>query len=157
MRSRINLILLVWMALLVGGVSDAYADDLTRSVTTSDLTIRYGVVPASHAATLAGVSPQATHNLNLYLLTVALFDRSTGERIENAHVVAIVKGPRSEASHLHAKPMTKSLDPAREGGAVTYGNVFDARWKGIYHIELVITRNGEVRPEHVKFNYDQQF
>ncbi|CAN0624384.1 exported protein of unknown function [Burkholderia multivorans] len=132
MRSRIYSVFLVWMVLFVGTVSAAFADELTRSVTTRHLTVHYGVVPARHAAELAsGSSPEAAHNVNLYVLTVALFDRSTGESIENAHVMAVVNGPRSEASRLHAKPMTRRLDPARAGGSVTYGNLFDMRWRGM--------------------------
>ncbi|WP_175746976.1 hypothetical protein [Burkholderia pyrrocinia] len=157
MRLRINSILLVWLLMLVGNISAAYADDLTRSVTTRDLSIHYGVVPTSQASAPTRSSPQAIHNVNLYVLTVALFDKSTGKRIEDAHVVAVVRGPRSEASRVHSKAVTMQLDPVREGGAITYGNVFDARWKGTYHIELSITQNGETHPEHVLLNYEQQF
>nr|WP_243849578.1 hypothetical protein [Paraburkholderia rhizosphaerae] len=158
MLSRIHSILLVWMVLFVGTVSAAFADELTRSVTTRHLTVHYGVVPASHAPKLvSGSSPDAAHNVNLSVLTVALVDRSNGERIGNAHVMAVVKGPRSEASHLHAKPTTKPLDPAWADGTVTYSNMFDMRWGGIYHIELLITRKGETHPERVRFNIDQQF
>ncbi|MCS3394581.1 hypothetical protein [Burkholderia thailandensis] len=157
MRSRIFLVLLAWLALLVGEVSTACANDLTRSVTTRDLAVHYGVVPASSTVAPGGSSDEASRNVNLYRLTVALFDRSTGKRIENAHVVAVVRGPRSEASSLHATSTRIQLAPARDGNAVTYGNVFDARWKGVYHIDLMITRDGIAHPEHVRLNYDQQF
>ncbi|MBR8067599.1 hypothetical protein KDX32_31570 [Burkholderia ambifaria] len=157
MRSRIFLVLIAWLALLVGEVSPACANDLTRSVTTGKLVVHYGVVPASRAATAGGASGAASDNVNLFLLTVALFDRSNGQRIEHAHVVAVVQGPRSEASAFHAKSTRIPLDPTRDGNAITYGNVFEARWKGVYHIELTITRDGLAQPEHVRLNYDQQF
>jgi len=157
MRSRIFLVLLAWLALLVGAVSTAGANDLTRSVTTGKLVVHYGVVPASRAATPGGGSGVASNNVNLFLLTVALFDRSNGKRIDNAHVVAVVQGPRSEASAFHSKSTRIALDPTQDGNAVTYGNVFDARWKGVYHIDLTITSDGLAHPEHVRLNYDQQF
>ena len=133
LRSRIFLVLIAWLALLVGEVSPACANDLTRSVTTGKLVVHYGVVPAGRAATAGGSSGEASNNVNLYRLTVALFDRSNGKRIENAHVVAVVQGPRSEASSFHSKSTGIQLDLTRDGNAVTYGNVFDARWKGVYH------------------------
>ncbi len=157
MRSRIFLVLLAWLVLLVGEVSTAGANDLTRSVTTRDLAVHYGVVPASRVAAPGGSSSEASRNVNLYLLTVAVFDRSTGKRVENAHIVAVVRGPRSEASPFHSKSTRIQLDPVRNGDAVTYGNVFDARWKGVYHIDLTIARDGVAHPEHVRLNYDQQF
>jgi hypothetical protein len=126
-------------------------------VTTGKLVVHYGVVPASRAATAGGSSGAASDNVNLFLLTVALFDRSNGQRIEHAHVVAVVHGPRSEASAFHAKSTRIPLDPTRDGNAVTYGNVFEARWKGVYHIDLTITRDGLAQQEHVRLNYDQQF
>ncbi|WP_244100700.1 hypothetical protein [Burkholderia ambifaria] len=92
MRSRIFLVLIAWLALLVGEVSPACANDLTRSVTTGKLVVHYGVVPAGRAATAGGASGAASDNVNLFLLTVAMFDRSNGQRIEHAHVVVVVQG-----------------------------------------------------------------
>jgi len=92
MRSRIFLVLIAWLALLVGEVSPACANDLTRSVTTGKLVVHYGVVPAGRAATVGGASGAASDNVNLFLLTVAMFDRSNGQRIEHARVVAVVQG-----------------------------------------------------------------
>ncbi|AFJ89996.1 hypothetical protein MYA_5656 [Burkholderia sp. KJ006] len=157
MRSRPFVVLLAWLALLVGQVAPAAANDLTRSVTSGDIAVNFGVVPANQTAAAGGSAADASSNVNLYLLTVALFDRSTGKRIENAHITAVVKGPRSEASSFHTKPKQMQLEPARDGNAVTYGHVFDARWKGIYHIDLAITRDGSTHVEHVRLNYDQQF
>ncbi|WP_257128456.1 hypothetical protein [Burkholderia sp. MSMB1459WGS] len=157
MRSRIFPVLLAGLALLAGEVSTACANDLTRSVTTPTLVIHYGVVPASRAATPGGHAGDASNNVSLYLLTVALFDKSNGNRIEHARVAAVVQGPRSEASSFHSKPTRMQLDPTPDGNAVTYGNVFDARWKGVYHIDLTITGDGLAHPEHVRLNYDQQF
>ncbi|MFL9941918.1 hypothetical protein [Paraburkholderia graminis] len=157
MRSRIYSVLLVWMVLFVGVGSAAFADELTRSVTTRHLTVHYGLVPVSRAAELAsGSSREAVHDVNLYVLTVALFDRATGESVQNARVMAVIKGPRSEASRVHAKPSARPLNPVRASGPVTYSNTFDMRWSGIYHVELLITRKGETHPERVRFNIEQQ-
>jgi hypothetical protein len=91
MRSRPFVVLLAWLALLVGQVAPAAANDLTRSVTSGDIAVNFGVVPANQTAAAGGSAADASSNVNLYLLTVALFDRSTGKRIENAHITAVVK------------------------------------------------------------------
>ncbi|SHK25798.1 hypothetical protein [Paraburkholderia terricola] len=53
--------------------------------------------------------------------------------------------------------MTRHLEPMLVGDTVTYGSYFDMRWRGVYHVNLVVTRKSEPKPVKVNFDVDQQF
>lgn len=60
MRSRPFVLLLAWLALLVGQVAPAAANDLTRSVTSGDIAVNFGVVPANQTAAAGGSAASST-------------------------------------------------------------------------------------------------
>jgi hypothetical protein len=68
-------------------------------------------------------------------VVVALFDNTTGQRIENAQASGSVMEPG-----LGSKQ--KKLEPMRIADNVTYGNYFDLSDNNIYHIKLQIRRPG---------------
>jgi hypothetical protein len=43
------------------------------------------------------------------------------------------------------------------GDTVTYGNFFDMRWRGVYHVSPTVTWKNELKPVKVSFDVDQQF
>jgi hypothetical protein len=43
------------------------------------------------------------------------------------------------------------------GDTVTYGNFFDMRRQGVYHVSLAVRRKNESKPVKVSFDVDQQF
>ncbi len=104
------------------------------------LTVDLGVLPAEQireqygpdskeASAYGGVSEVA----DAYLVTVAVSDRASGERIEDATVSATV-------SQLGLSGATRELRPSSFGGALTYGNYFRMPKPGQYRIDVVVDR-----------------
>lgn len=83
-------------------------------------------------------------------IVVALFDNTTGQRIQDAQVTGSVMeiGRGSEQ---------KRLEPMRIADSVTYSNYFDIPGNNIYHIKVQIRRPGvpgsvEAQFTHRHFN-----
>lgn len=144
------------VGLLTLASSGAYADQLNRSVTKSDLTVHFGIVPAEKArsvdrGTSEPVEPASAPGLSSYHLVVALFDKATGERISDATMNATVTGPGPKS---RSRTQVKPLQEVKANGMVTYGNYFDMPWRGRYRIDLSITRKDSSRPTNVRLTYD---
>jgi len=69
-------------------------------------------------------------------LVIALFENSTGKRIEKAKVTGEMTAPGIRSQR-------KILEPMLIAGAVTYGNYFNVSGKSTYHIKIEIVLPGE--------------
>jgi len=83
-----------------------------------------------------------------YLVTVAVRDRSSGKRLDNADVTATV-GP------LGLSGTQKRLAPATFGGVLTYGNYFAMPKPGHYEVNVLVRRPGSSGRELVQLNYER--
>lgn len=130
-------------ALLTGPAGVASAAGQGKTV--DGMEIFYGVVPAEviakptdkHDAKMHGgrLSKKGSHHL-----VVSLADAKSGNRIEDAAVVATV-------TPLGMAPIEKSLEAMRINDTTTYGNYFDfPASSGPFRIALKITRPSV--PEH---------
>ncbi|WP_052406189.1 hypothetical protein [Paraburkholderia heleia] len=153
-----RLLTIVVMTLLCAAASGVHAGGLDRSVTKSDLTVHFGVVPAENAqAVERGASAPAdtqAGSASSYHLVVALFDKSSGKRVDNVIVTAKVIGPAHSA---HKQTQVKPLQELRINDTVTYGNYFDMSWEGHYRIDLSIQRKDQTEPTRIRLAYDHRF
>lgn len=83
---------------------------------------------------------------NQYYVSVALFDKSSGEPISNAAVNARV-------SPLALAGPKKKLRPVYIAGTVTYGNYFDLAGAGSYIIKVEIRQLEKPDLVQAKFEY----
>jgi len=79
-------------------------------------------------------------------VVVALFDNTSGKRIENAKVSA-------QVMELGLGPEWKNLEPMRIAGTITYGNYFDMPQNDIYHIQVRIHLADRPNPLVATFTY----
>ena len=121
--------------------------------TSERLTVDLGVVPAEQILAQYGPdSPEATAYGGLpdeesaYLVTVAVRDRESGQRIENAEVTATV-------GQLGLSGVERELEPAEYGGALTFGNYFRMPKSGIYRIDVRVDRPGVAGTDLVRLEY----
>lgn len=141
------------LALILAGVFLA-SGWLDQPAPQSDrLTINLGVVPATMIREQYGAdSPEAEayggipDDEDIYLVTAAVHDRNTGERIENATVEATVGRPGMSGE-------SKTLRPATFAGAVTFGNYFHMPKSGTYQINLNVDRAGVEGSDVVRLQY----
>lgn len=141
------------LALILAGVFLA-SGWLGQSEPESDrLTISLGVVPAAmireqyradsaEAAAYGGIPDDDA----IYLVTAAVHDRTTGERIEDATIGATV-------GRLGMSGESKALRPASFAGAVTFGNYFHMPQSGIYQIDLRVDRPDVGGSDVVRLQY----
>lgn len=88
----------------------------------------------------------AARSGNAHLL-VALFDDSSGQRVEDAAVEAIVRGDR------HGGARRVRLEPMRVDGALTYGG-FTTLAAERYHVDVQVRVQGAPRVVHLRFILD---
>lgn len=130
---------LVWGALflLAGLPAVSTTTDVENHKVIDGVSIYFGVMPAESALaypngrverTMHGGVPHRSHRDHL---VVALFNRATGERINDATVTATV-------SELGLSGETKRLEPMKIAHTVTYGNYFDMAGGRVYGIRLHI-------------------
>lgn len=79
---------------------------------------------------------------------VSVFSAKTGQRIEDATVIAIVQ-PEGRS----AVPIERPLERMRTSGAIAYGNFFEMPRAGEYEITVQIYLPQGNRAETVKFDY----
>lgn len=115
-----------------------------------------GVVPAATILDQYGRdSPEASAYGELptadsaYLVTVAVRERDTGERIEDATVTASV-------GQLGLSATEKELEPAEYGGALTFGNWFHMAQAGLYRIDVRVQRPGVEGTDRVRLEYHRR-
>lgn len=104
---------------------------------------RYG--PDSAEVKAFGDIPERA---DTYLVTVAVADRASGERIEDADVTATV-------APLGLSGSRKRLQRATLAGAVTYGNYFRMPKSGIYQVDVVVRRSGSRDSDLVRLEYQR--
>jgi hypothetical protein len=137
---------LLWAALLV----PAWA---SGSRTVGELTAYLGVLPAAMIQDHAAEHPEATMHGGLpsgrhaYHVTVALFDASTGRRIEDARVEA-------QVTPAGLSPVRRALEPMRIADTLTWGNYFTMRGGGPYHIEIRVLLPDEGEPVTIDFTHE---
>lgn len=131
-------LLLLVMGLVVLPLS-ASAQDTGQTKTAGGLSVYFGLVPAEilgqhskdHAEATAHDGPaDGEHE---YHLIIAIFDATTGVRIEDAKVTARV-------SSLGLVGPSKTLEPMMIADTVTYGNYFNLPGEGTYRIDVEIER-----------------
>ena len=129
-------------ALLVALGARAASDD---HKTAGGLAVYLGVLPAAlirgHQE-MHGGAPSGSH---AYHVVAAIFDASTGARIEDAKVEARVT-PRRLVGEARA------LESMEIAGTVTYGNYFTMGGSDPYRIQISITPSGG-SPVEVEFSY----
>lgn len=81
-------------------------------------------------------------------VVIALFDASTGKRIEDAQVTASV-------NELALGPDWKPLEPMRIADTITYGNYFNMPDAGEYRIHLRIRLPGQEQAIKATFTHEQ--
>ncbi|HJV85335.1 MAG TPA: hypothetical protein VJ698_07640 [Noviherbaspirillum sp.] len=130
-----------------------FAHAAGQSVVANGIQIYYGIAPAS-----AAVKANVLHDSNGFArlfhagshhLVVSLADARTGERINDATVVATV-------APLGLTPTTRALPPMEINNTITYGNFFDfSPSSGPYRISLHIMRSskGAQEPVIAEFEY----
>lgn len=117
------------------------------------LVMHLGVIPAEVVREQYGAdSDEANAYASLpdsgdsHLVTVAVHERATGKRVDDAQVTATVGMPGMSKSE-------KTLNRASFGGMITYGNYFRMRNSGIYHIGVNVERPGVEGTDFVQLEY----
>jgi len=129
-------------------------DDPANSRVVGGVAIYFGVMPAElvqghpkgHPESTMHGGPQSRGGHRDHVV-VALFDDSTGKRIEDAQVDA-------DVMELGRSSQWKRLEPMKIAGTVTYGNYFDFPTRDAYHILLKIRIPG--RPDVIEARFGHQ-
>jgi hypothetical protein len=102
---------------------------------TEDMAVYVGILPAEmikgHTIVHGGRTGTETQEKHL---VVALFDRDSGERIEDARVSARVQQKGRQTT-------SRELEPMEIAGTITYGNYFAFPEEADYRVRLAITRS----------------
>lgn len=121
-----------------------------------DLAVYLGIVPAAivrgHAAGHAeaqmhGGAPRGADDDHL---VVAIFEKDTGSRVENAEITATISGLG------HVGRTRIALEPMPMAGATTYGAFVSLPGGDRYSIEIDIRRPATAAPTHVTFAYERE-
>jgi hypothetical protein len=109
----------------------------------SDLAIYLGVIPAAVVRGHPSAHAEASMHKDArspgrqdYHLTIALFERESGKRVENAEVIGTVSG----LGHIGTNQLR--LEPMLIAGTVTYGGYVPMARNEQYTITLDISRPG---------------
>ena len=87
------------------------------------------------------------HGADMYHLVVALFDRNSGARVEDAEVSAVVSGLG------HVGTSRTRLEPMSIASTVTYGGFVQMPPRDRYTINLEIRRPGATAPVKADFMF----
>ncbi len=132
----------------------ARAQDDENYKVAQGLGVYLGVLPAgivrghleSHPeATMHGGAPRGAHE---YHIIIAVFDASTGSRVENAKVTATVSGLG------HVGQNSLELEPMTIAGTVTYGGFVNLPGSDRYDIAVDISVPGRNALVRVDFIYE---
>lgn len=128
-------------------------DDSATSRVVGGVAIYFGVMPAEMVQGHPQGHPEATMHGGARAasghrdhVVVALFDDSTGKRIEIAEVDA-------DVMELGRSGQWKKLEPMRIAGTITYGNYFDFPSRDAYHIILKIRIPGRADVIETRFGH----
>ena len=129
------------------------AGHLDRYKVADGIGVYLGIIPTDLIAVhplehtedvMHGEVPLGKHH---HHVMVALFESKTGERITDAEVEATVR-------EVGLAGRTKELEPMTIGGALTYGNFFELRYRVRYLISIQVRRPGASRVIETRFEYD---
>jgi hypothetical protein len=138
--------------LTAGPPSVAVAADYFKS--TGGLVTYIGILPAQIVRGHSRAHPEAKmHNgaptgRDHYHLVVAVFDASSGVRIDDAQVTAKVGEPGLAS-------VEKRLEPMPIAGAMSYGNYFPMTAPGPYRIDVRVGRQASGKTVEVTFTYSR--
>jgi hypothetical protein len=127
------------------------AADADQAQTAGGVTAYLGIVPAAIIKAHPGVhvdpgahggAPAGRHE---YHVLVALFDAKTGARIADAKVTA-------QVSEVGLAGPSRTLEPMKIAGTVTYGNYFQLPSKGSYRIGVEVEHRQAVH--RFSFSYE---
>ena len=141
---RRSVVTMFGVCALIMALAARAADDDYK--TAGGLAVYLGVLPAALVRGHQGMHGDVSSGPHAYHVVAAVFDASTGARIEDAKVEARVT-PRRLAGEARA------LEPMEIAGTLTYGNYFTMGGSDPYRIEFSITRAGAVEPVEVEFAY----
>ena len=122
-----------------------------------DIALYVGVVPAAMARRHAPEQPETTIHGGAptwgeqYHLMVALFERASGERIDDAKVKATLFNASKPGNRLPGPH--KELKPMPAGSEAAYGNYFNMPAPFPYRIELEVLRPGKAEITKASFEY----
>jgi hypothetical protein len=147
--------LIAMAVVMIATAMPAAAADYVQ--TTGDIALYVGVVPAAMARRHAPEQPETMIHGGAptwgeqYHLMVALFERASGKRINDAKIKATLfnaskPGNRLPGSHKELKPM-----PA--GSEAAYGNYFNMPASFPHRIELEVLRPGRAEITKASFEY----
>jgi len=143
------LFLLAALAWPLSGPNAAKAGDSEAHKITDGIELYLGVQPA---ALVSRVHPGAEMHdgvpsgRNFKHVMVAVYDATSGERIEDATVEARV-------TPLGLATITRPLEPMVIADTITYGNFFNMAIAGQYEIEVAIKRAEVTQPTIFIFPY----
>lgn len=125
----------------------------TTTAPSDRLTAHLGVLPAEviekrygHGSAEAKAFGGISENSDAYLVTVAITNQATDERVEDADVTATV-------APLGLSGARKQLKPAKLAGALTYGNYFRMPKSGIYQVDVVVQRPDSGGSDLIRLEY----
>ncbi len=140
---------IVLAAFLILVPAVALSDHIGRSQVVGGMTVFMGLVPVGAIRDNPNAYPE--HELrklpsgaNMYLVTLALFDNATGQRITDAAITASV-------APLAFAGSRKPLDPAAVDGKITYCAYFRIRPRDIYAIKADIRLSGSTTTQRAEF------
>lgn len=144
--ARLVLLLIV----LAGPTAPALAKHASQHETVNGLDIYIGLLPG----TMVERFPQGGEERRMhggpaggerrYHLVVAVFENTTGRRIEHADV-------RARVAELGLVAKERSLQPMKVQGAATYGRFFDMRASGRYAITVTVRPSHRAPPVQAEF------
>ena len=140
-------------ALLAGALAmasgSALADHFNWVKTSDGLTFRLGVTPASyvleHPEVMPAGHPVVAGNGSFHLL-VAVFDSTTGVRVEDADVEVRV-------GQLGLSTTSKQLVPWRVNGMLTYCNFFPMSAGNVNVIDVIVRQTAGAQPVRTQFTH----
>lgn len=137
-----KLVLSVAVALaLILTAGTTWASHYGERMEADGLIVQSGMMPSSLLREQAAGSGEGTmhggipEGSDYHHFMVALFDKDSGERIEDAEVTATL-------GQVGLAGKTKSLEPMELHDTVTYGNYFKMGKKGPYRVEVSIKPSG---------------
>ena len=157
MRTYANVPRLIWSGLIAIYLLIPSAAEAADSYKTVDgITAYLGVLPAD--AVLAHAPEHTDRHMHGGVprgkaqrhITIALFDSTSGQRINDARVSTRVQ-------EVGLGMTSKELQPMLIDSTVTYGNYFQMSGSGPYRIEVDVRRHGgREKPITVRFDYSQR-
>ncbi len=151
MRWRTTSLAMALLAALAAMGGRALAVDTEHHKVANGVSVYLGVMPSELIRKHRDQYPAGMHggipaHSAYHHVMVALFDEATGERIDDARVMAAVE-------EVGATTDSKKLEPMAIAGTITYGNYFAMMTDATYRVRLHITRAGAARVIETQLQY----